>query len=366
MLPMGTSLATPHGTISFPAFLPDATRAVVRGLDSIDLRQCGVQALVMNVFHLMQKPGTSTVQALGKLHAMSGWPGPIITDSGGFQAYSLIRENPRYGSLTDKGIQFVPEGASRKFLLTPEKSVRLQLNYGADIVICLDDCTHAESPLETQQQSVARTITWARRCKLEFERLLHQKSVSSDESPLLFGVVQGGDSHDLRRECAESLLEIGFDGFGYGGWPLDSSGSLLTEIIGYTRDLIPQNLPMHALGIGHPNHISTCVNLGYQMFDSSLPTRDARQGRLHTRTEDGGFRYLYIQDKKHVKENMPVEAACDCLCCTNFSRGYLHHLFQIRDGLAQRLATLHNLRSMTRLMKSMRSDSDEKNFLAQQ
>src|SRR5947209_7073547 len=193
----------------------------------------------MNVFHLMQRPGSSTVAALGGLHRMAGWSRPIITDSGGFQAYSLIRQNPRFGTIADRGISFQPENADRKFLLSPQKSVSLQLSYGADVVICLDDCTHVDDSLADQRASVARTITWARRCKEEFTRGINRRKQDGGPRPLLFGVVQGGGHEGLRRECAEALLEIGCDGFGYGGWPFDAQGGLLADMLGYTRSLIP-------------------------------------------------------------------------------------------------------------------------------
>lgn len=356
-----------HGDLVFPTFLPDATLGVVRSIDAADLAGAGVQALVMNVFHLMQKPGSSTIQGLGGLHAMAGWPRPIMTDSGGFQAYSLIRQNPRAGSLTDQGIRFQPEGAERPFQLTPEKCIQLQLAYGADIVVCLDDCTHVDDSFAEQQASVLRTIKWARRCKAEMELQLRQRRRVEGPPPLLFGVVQGGGSEQLRRECAEALLEIGFDGYGYGGWPLDRNNELLRDMLGYTRSLIPPELPMHALGVGHPESVAACAALGYQMFDSALPTRDARGGRLYTFTSDParpGFRlrgswfaYLYVEDKKHIKAGDPISPFCDCHTCATYSLGYLHHLHKIGDVLFQRLATIHNLRFMMRLMDLIREAS---------
>src|SRR5439155_25366107 len=179
---------------------------VVRSVDSADLELCGIQAVVMNAFHLKQRPGSTTIQALGGLHRMCAWQRPIITDSGGFQAYSLIRQNARYGQLTDSGILFRPEGSDRKLQLTPEKSVQLQLKYGADVAICLDDCTHVDDPLTAQQESVRRTIEWARRCKAEFQRIIDQKRLPEEERPRLFAVIQGGGSRELRRQCAEALL----------------------------------------------------------------------------------------------------------------------------------------------------------------
>ncbi|HEY65120.1 MAG TPA: tRNA guanosine(34) transglycosylase Tgt [Caldilineae bacterium] len=363
---MQSSLRLPHGTLRLPVFLPDATLGVVRALDSTDLERCGVQAVVMNTFHLMQRPGTSTIQALGGLHAMCGWRRPIVTDSGGFQAYSLIRQNPRYGRLTDRGILFRAESTGRKFNLTPEKSVQLQLRYGADIVICLDDCTHADDPLDVQRESVQRTIAWAKRGKEAFQRFIEQRQWSEGERPLLFAVIQGGRSRELRRQCAEALLEIGFDGFGYGGWPLDAEGNLLVDMIAYTRELVPPDLPMHALGVGHPASVVQCVRLGYDLFDSAMPTRDARHGRLYMFTADPNlgftgewFTYLYINDDKHIKSDEPISPFCDCLCCTRYSRGYLHHLFKINDALFLRLATIHNVRFMTRVTEHLRERRDE-------
>jgi queuine tRNA-ribosyltransferase len=361
-----------HGTLAFPTFLPDATLGVVRATDAADLHAAGVRALVMNVFHLMQKPGSSTISALGGLHQMSGWDGPIMTDSGGFQAYSLIRQNPRAGSLSDQGIRFQPEGADRPIQLTPEKSIQLQMAYGADILVCLDDCTHVDDAPAEQRVSVARTIKWARRCKDEFERLLRQHRSGSPSAelparPLLFAVVQGGGSEQLRRECAEALLEIGFDGYGYGGWPLDAQGKLLHDMLSYTRSLIPRAFPMHALGVGHPDSVVACHKLGYQMFDSALPTRDARSGRLYAFTNDpagANFRprgnwweYIYVEDKKHIKTNRPISAFCDCHTCQRYSLGYLHHLHKVNDTLYFRLATIHNLRFMMRLMETLASES---------
>ena len=364
----------PHGVLTFPAFLPDATLGVVRAVDSADVEATGITALVMNAFHLMQQPGTSTIQALGGLHAMSGWRGPLLTDSGGFQAYSLIREQPKLGALTDNGIVVQPEGMSRKIQLTPEKCVQLQLSYGADIVMCLDDCTHVDDPAAVQELSVRRTIAWARRCRTEFDKLLAQKK-KLDRRPLLFAVVQGGASEELRTRCAEALLEIGFDGYGYGGWPLDADGNLVTEMLDLTRRLLPAHFPLHGLGVGHPLNIAAAAALGYQTFDSALPTRDARRGRLYTFTRslplpDGRgpddaaprplpfappwFRYLYITDDKYIKDARPVEEGCDCLTCRRYSRGYLRHLYRANEAAFQRLTTIHNLRFMARLMEVLR------------
>jgi queuine tRNA-ribosyltransferase len=299
---------------------------------------------------------------------MSAWPHPIITDSGGFQAYSLIRQNAKFGTLNDNGILFRPEGSDRKLQLTPEKCVQLQLSYGADVVMCLDDCTHVDDVAEQQTLSVERTIAWAKRCRAEFDRHFSKgRNDRGDDNsgvarPLLFGVVQGGGSPELRAACAEALLEIGFDGYGYGGWPLDGEGNLLTDILAYTRELIPTRFPMHALGVGHPANIAACAQLGYGIFDSALPTRDARQGRIYIfndaqpqpdPTHKAWFSFVYINDEKHIKDARPLSEHCDCHTCRNYTRGYLHHLYKSSDAAYMRLATIHNLRFMAQLMDSL-------------
>lgn len=351
-------LSLPHGRLPLPAFLPDGTRGVVRAVDAADLERCGVTAVQMNVFHLMQKPGSSTVQALGGLHGMAGWRRPLFTDSGGFQVYSLIRQNPDSGSITDKGATF--RVAGRKYNLTPEKSVQLQMAYGADVIICLDDCTHVDAPRQVQEASVARTVGWAGRCHAEFHKLIRQKALPPAEQPKLVAVIQGGGHRDLRRQCAEQLLELGFDGYGYGGWPLDGGGNLLADMLGYVRELVPAAYTVHALGVGHPYYVQTCAQMGYELFDSTMPTRDARHGRLYTFTADPAaplrgdwLSFLYIKDKKHIKQNRPLSPYCDCPACTRYSLGYLHHLFKLNDALYSRLATMHNLRFMSRLMANL-------------
>jgi queuine tRNA-ribosyltransferase len=364
-----SSLTLPHGTLQFPVFLPDATQAVVRSVDSADLEDCHIEAAVMNAYHLMQRPGSSTIQALGGLHRMSGWKRPIITDSGGFQIYSLIHENPKNGKIADQGATFQPEGAPRKYQLTPEKSIQLQIAYESDVVICLDDCTHVDAPRAEQETSVRRTIAWARRCKTEYDRLLKQKKFEDGQKPLIFGVIQGGGHEDLRKTCAAALLEIGFDGFGFGGWPLDKDNNLLLDIITYTRSLVPANYPMHALGIGHPKNVVDCWEQGYGIFDCAMPTRDARHGRLYTFASPADapragltqgekwLVYQYINDEKHIRSDKPISPFCDCLTCRRYSLGYLHHLFKVNDTTFLRLATIHNLRFMTQLTDRIRSQT---------
>lgn len=356
------SLLVRGQSLALPVFMPDATYGYVRSLTADDLREVGLPILMMNAFHLMQKPGSSLISTLGGLHKMAAWRGLIMTDSGGFQAYSLIRQNAKFGSLTEKGIVFYPEGSSRKLLLTPEKSIQLQMSYGSDILVCLDDCTHITASRAEQEASVSRTLAWAARAKKSYLAQLESRKWSDQERPLLLAVIQGGADLDLRRHCAEGLLEIGFDGFGFGGWPLDENSNLITDILEYTRSLIPREFPIHALGIGHPVGIVTSFRLGYEMFDCALPTRDARHGRLYTWSEanptltpDGKWlKFRYINTEENFRDSGPISPDCDCECCRNYSMGYLFHLYRMRDPSYMRLATKHNLRFMTRLIERLK------------
>ena len=352
-----------NGVLTLPQFLPDATFGQVRGLDAPATAACGVKAVMMNTFHLMQKPGSGAIRSLGGLRQMTGWEGAVFTDSGGFQAYSLIRQNSRFGQLNDNGIIFFPSGRDRKFMLTPEKCVQLQMGFGAQVIFCLDDCTHVDDPQQEQEKSVARTVAWGERCKKEYSRLLEEKRVGDGQRPLIFAVVQGGQSLELRTRCAQALLETGFDGFGYGGWPLDESGALVEDMLALTRALIPSRYPLHALGVGHPPFIARCARMGYSLFDSAMPTRDARHGRLYrfasqsvavSADHEEWFEYVYVHDRRHHRSSTPIEDGCGCPVCSRYSLAYLRHLYKLNDSLYLQLATMHNLAFMARLMEHIR------------
>ena len=362
--PRPASLATPHGALRLPAFLPDATRAVIRCLDADDLRACGVQGLVVNTFHLTTHPGVTVVSALGGVHSFMGWSGPVLSDSGGFQVYSLLSGSRKQGSVTRRGFTYrVAPGAGKK-VLTPEKCIRAQFQLGADVIVCLDHCVPLDAPPEQQREALENTVLWAGACGSEFERLAEQ----TGRRPLLFAVVQGGKDQALRRECAERLVEIGFDGYGYGGWPVDKEGRLL-DVVGAVAEMIPAHALRWALGIGKPEHVVRSVACGYDLFDCVIPTRDARHGRLYAFTgppgltdldADGFYECVYPLDRKHVRDPAPVDATCDCPCCGRYSRAYLHHLFRIRDPLGFRVATVQNLRFYARLMELLRADAAER------
>ena len=368
-----TELVLPHGTVLLPAFFPDATRGVVRTVDSTDLVNCGVQGLIMNTYHLMTKPGPTTIKSAGGLHTFAGWGRPIITDSGGFQVFSLIRENAAYGEIRANEIIFRREG--KKTTLSPEKCIQSQLSYGSDVLMALDYCTHPADPYDVQAKAVETTIRWGKQCMDTFHRHTsvknsrkvirnsgNQDPIDMPLTPQLFGIIQGGNSKPLRKECATALLEIGYPGFGFGGWPMDENGRLTEEILAYTAELIPNHMVKYAMGVGKPENIVACVKMGYNLFDCVIPTREARHNRLYAFNEDfetrmqidlsrDFYKYIYPLDDIYRRDSRPVSTLCDCHTCTNYSRAYLRHLLSIGDGLGNRLATIHNLRFFTMLME---------------
>ena len=355
-------LATRRGTLAVPTFLPDATRAGVRGVSSEDLRVVGIEGVVVNAFHLLRRPGARVVQAAGGIHRFMDWSGPILSDSGGFQVWSLIRQDPNRGVIRDNEVIFREPETGEKWNLTPERVINLQFQLGSDIVVCLDDCTDADAPEVEQERSVERTIRWARRCREEFDRQAAQRA---GDPPRIFAVVQGGRVEALRRQCAAELAAIGFDGFGFGGWPLSSTGELLAEPLRWVADSLPADAPKHALGIGRADHVVAAFALGYSLFDCALPTRDARHGRLYafrdgwsSRRPDPGddfYRAVRIHDQPYRVDHGPIEVGCDCPLCARHSAAYLHHLFKVGDLSAERLATLHNLRFYVRLFELLRA-----------
>ena len=376
-----TELHLPHGTVKLPAFFPDGTRGVVRCVDSADLEACGVPGIVMNTYHLMTKPGATTVKAMGGLNAFCGWKRPIITDSGGFQVFSLLRENASMGEIRPNEIIFRREG--KKTVLSPEKCIQSQLAYGSDIIMALDYCTHPADPHERQSQAVGVTIRWGKKCMDTFNadgvrrkprvrleagrtdtnctRRHSDMPHEAGQASRLFGIIQGGNDKALRKECADALIQMGYTGFGFGGWPLDTEGRLTEDILAYTAELMPDNGVKYAMGIGRPENIVACSRMGYNLFDCVIPTREARHNRLYVFNEEfetrenidlniDFYRYHYLLDDDYRRDSRPISRLCDCHTCTNYSRAYIRHLASIGDGLANRLATIHNLRFFTMLM----------------
>ena len=284
----------------------------------------------------------------------------IFSDSGGFQLFSLISSSVKNGRISPEGFSYRLGKERRTKSLTPENCIRKQLRINADVLFCLDHCTHPDAPIDAQETSVENTVKWGKECKEVFLRSAGEEK----NKKFLFAVVQGGENRELRRQCADRLIEIGFDGYGFGGWPIGEGGSL-RESVAYTAELLPENSMKHALGIGKPENLVQAYGLGYDIFDCVIPTRDARHRRLYVFNEpleSTGFvgrefyTAVYIGDKKYVRDKRPLEETCDCLCCRRYSRAYLHHLFRIDDGLALSLATRHNLRFYSRLMEALRRE----------
>ncbi|MBX2801194.1 MAG: queuine tRNA-ribosyltransferase family protein [Myxococcales bacterium] len=356
-----STITTSHGVVQLPAFLPDATRGTIRSVPTHLLADAGVDVLMCNALHLGERPGAETVRALGGLHRFVGWDGPIATDSGGFQVWSLARDRGGEGTVTERGFVLPAAAGRKRQIFTPDKAMANQLKLGGDIVFCLDQCTHPGDPLEVQEASVRRTLKWARRCR----EIVDQRP--PERRPLLFAVVQGGAERHLRERCVEGLLEIGFDGFGFGGVPIDPDAeSGLVDQVHLVAELLPDDVPLHALGVGRPNTVLAAWRAGWRTFDSVAPTREARRGLLYAPTVDVDApevvasavtvsRYLDATSERHWRDDRPVDETCRCPLCRRYGRGYLAHLFRVEDPAAAVLATLHNLAFLARLMRTLRA-----------
>ena len=348
-----TSITTPHGNLELPGFLPDATRGVIRTLDANDAKACGVESLMVNTLHLSMSPGTTVIRDVGGIHTFTGFSGPIVSDSGGFQVYSLAAGGAKGVTISPSGVSFKMQG-QKKRLLTPEKCIQYQVQLGTDILFALDDCPQDGAGADALAASVDRTLAWGEACREAFDRTMSDRA----DRPLLFAVVQGGFDLDQRKRCVDGLLEIGFDGFGFGGWPIADDGTLVDEV-GAVAEMLPDDLPLHGLGIGKPDNLVEAFRSGFDTFDCTIPTRDARRGRLYVDdgSSPGSFRYVRIEREAFARDQGPIEDGCDCPCCSTYSRSYLQHLFKIGETAGHRLATMHNLRYYSRLIERLRSTS---------
>ncbi len=343
-------------TLNFPCFFPDATKAVIKGLPTNDLLRTKTTGIVVNTYHIMHEGLVDILAEVGGIHNFMGHNLPVISDSGGFQVMSLIHANSKNGLITEDGAEFYmalnPNEQPKLTVLTPESCIETQKKIGSDIIMCLDDCTDPKEDLATQEISVERTVRWAKRCKVHFEKLFANTPV--ENRPKLFAIVQGGDIKELRKRCADALIEVGFDGYAYGGWPVDENKAFLTDIVSYVCSIMPSDKPKYAMGVGKPGDIINCVEMGYDMFDCVLPTRDARHKRLYTFNDFGlSSSYLNIGQGKYSKDFSRVSAFCDCELCITHSRAYLNHLFRIKDTSCISLATAHNLRFYSSLMEKL-------------
>lgn len=352
--------------IRFPIYLPDATRAVTKSLDSIDLNNIGIEAVVVNTYHLTETPGLEILRTFGGVKKFMNFDGLVVSDSGGWQVFSLIHRNKSGGRITDEGVVFTT-GVKTSQLFTPEDSIRAQFAIGSDIIICLDDFTPPDASENQIKVGIERTLLWAKRCKTEYLKQLEQRGLTlADPRPQLFAVIQGGWNRDLRKYCAEKLIELDFDGYGYGGYAIDDTTHKLDlEFSKFIVDLIPHDKISFALGVGKPHDIAALSQMGWQIFDCTLPTRDARHKRLYTYTRkpdnledllDPSYHaYINLAKGSFKNDQTPLTDYCDCLACKNYTKGYMHHLFDIADFSAYRLASIHNLRHYTNLIKQLRA-----------
>jgi len=334
-----------------PAFFPDATRGHIKNVSSQELRKTKTLGVVVNAYHILQE---NLIHRIGKsgIHKYMNFNGIVISDSGGFQVMSLIHKNPKLGKIYENEINFILN--NKKIKLTPENCIQTQIKIGSDIVMCLDDCTHADFPLDKQKKSVERTIRWARRCKQEFSRLI--KGMKQKDKPLLFAIIQGGNSKKLRKYCASELVKIGFDGYAFGGFPI-KNGKLMKDILNYVSKLIPNGKLKYAMGVGKPEDIISCCKLGYNMFDCVIPTRDARHKRLFIFTkkpQKGNIKFNEINIRKKYCKEKKISKYCDCEACKSYTRKQLLEFFKKDKEKAFKLATIHNLRFYSNLMQVLR------------
>jgi len=336
-------IETAHGLVDTPVFMPVGTAGSVKSLSPDELESLGAQIILGNTYHLYLRPGDERVARLGGLHKFMGWDHPILTDSGGFQVFSLARIN----EIGEEGVRFQSHIDGSRHLLTPEAATCIQQNLGADIMMCFDECTPYPVSLEYAAESVERTVRWSRR----------SKEAAAGPGPALFGIVQGSVFKDLRISCLEKLREIGFDGYAIGGLSVGESKEEMLEVINWLAPHLPVSAPRYLMGVGTPEDLVEGVRAGIDMFDCVMPTRNARNGTLFT---SGGP--IHIKNNAYTEDPGPLDPDCGCYTCRRFSRAYLRHLFICRELLSYRLNTIHNLHYYLHLMARMRAAIREGRF----
>lgn len=328
-------LHTPHGQVEVPMFMPVGTLATVKYISPEELEDINSGVILSNTYHLWLRPGEDVVENAGGLHKFMNYKGPILTDSGGFQVFSLS-ENRK---IEEEGVTFKSHLDGSKLFLSPEKSIEIQNKLGADIIMSFDECPPYPATHEYMKNSVERTLRWAARGKANHK----------NKNQALFGIVQGGEFQDLRKISAEETVKIGFDGYAIGGTSVGEDKETMYKMIDYCIDYLPKDKPRYLMGVGSYDSIIEGVVRGIDMFDCVLPTRIARHGALMT--SEGR---LNIRDKKNEYDLRPIDEGCDCYTCKNYTRSYLRHLYRCKEGLGQRLLSIHNLRFLIRLMEEIR------------
>ncbi len=335
-------LTTPHGVIDTPAFMPVGTAATVKGLTQQTLEELGVQILLSNTYHLYLRPGHELIGRMGGLHRFMSWPGAILTDSGGFQVFSLAKTR----KVSEDGVLFRSHLDGSEHLLSPEKSVEIQQALGSDIAMVLDECIEYPAERERTRAAAARTAAWARRCK-EYARE-HARS-ATNPGQALFGIVQGGGFTDLRRESARDLVELDFPGYAVGGLAVGEPHPLTCELTFTATAELPAERPRYLMGVGLPEQIADYVRCGIDMMDCVLPTRNARNGCLFT--SQGR---VNIKSARYAEDRRPVDEECSCAVCKRYTRAYLRHLFLANEILGAVLNTHHNLHFYLDIMGKIR------------
>lgn len=342
------TLTTSRGPVETPQFMPVGTRATVKGVFPRDLTEMGATVLLANAFHLSLRPGAETVARLGGLHAMMDWQGPILTDSGGFQVFSLasLRE------LDDDGVTFRSPLDGDLVRLTPERSMEIQRLLGADFAMALDVCPSAAAARPELEAAVDRTLHWARRCLEDHEAARRRGPV-----PELLGIVQGGTDEDLRVRCARTLVELPFDAYAIGGLSVGESKEALRRTVDVTTEVLPEDRPRYLMGVGTPLDFVDAIERGIDLFDCVLPTREGRNGRAYT---SRGI--VHVRNAALEGERGPLDPECEGPCCRRYSRGTIRHLFQVGEMLGPMLLSLHNLRAFLTLLARARAAIDGGTF----
>lgn len=336
-------LTTAHGIINTPVFMPVGTRGSVKGLTPDQVEQTGAQIILANTYHMVIRPGVETVEALGGLHRLMAWNKPILTDSGGYQVFSLSTLN-RIG---DDGVEFASHIDGRRIYLDAKVATNVQNRLGADIIMCFDECTPFPCPQDKLVAAVERSIRWAGICK--------QTHANPDQ--LLFAIVQGGIDRHLRAHCAKCLVDIDFPGYAIGGLSVGEGHTNMISTVEFTTQYLPENKPRYLMGVGMPSDIIASVRHGVDMFDCVLPTRNGRNAFAFT--HEGPLR---LRNSCHTDDRSPIEAGCDCYACANFTRGAIRHFFNVGEMLGPTLVSLHNIRFYQRVMADIHKHIDEGTF----
>jgi queuine tRNA-ribosyltransferase len=339
------TLSTPRGEIKTPVFMPVGTKATVKAMSPEELEEVGAQIILANTFHLALRPGDDIVRDLGGLHKMMHWNRPILTDSGGFQVFSLGQLN----KITEEGVRFRSPIDGAPLFLTPEKSMEIQQNLGADIVMAFDECPPYPATHEYARKSAEMTARWAARCKAA--------CAGREDTQALFGIVQGSVYADLREWSAAATVEIGFPGYAIGGLSVGENKQEMADMLDVMNRTLPRDKPRYLMGVGTPQDFFLGVERGVDMFDCVLPTRSARTGRVYT--NEG---MMNLRNASHARDKSPISPSCQCYTCRFYSRGYLRHLFLADEILASRLATWHNLFYFISLMTRIRASIETNTF----